>query len=222
MRVSLIIVRFSISKAMLLYKYRSIQRIEHLLDILLNERLYCAEYFALNDPFEGQFRAIVPDLDFFYTLQPKRRTVPMDIANLPLEPTKVRVCSLSRDPSDVRLWSLYADGHKGVAIEIDFAGIEASLIEVKYRTPLPEFGTTILAGTSAEEVLGYKTDHWKYEQEYRVITDQPHVSIQGRVKRVVFGVRTPVEIADLLSKVRPKEIAYVHASLDHSGLLVRT
>lgn len=41
---------------MKLYKFRSLDNIEFTFDILLNERLYCANYKDLNDPFEGIFR----------------------------------------------------------------------------------------------------------------------------------------------------------------------
>ena len=41
---------------MKLYKYRSLRRnLDFVLDILLNERLYCANYTALNDPLEGYY-----------------------------------------------------------------------------------------------------------------------------------------------------------------------
>ncbi|MGB8764645.1 MAG: hypothetical protein WCD07_07625, partial [Burkholderiales bacterium] len=36
---------------MILYKYRSFDNYEFLLDILINERLYCSIYKNLNDPF---------------------------------------------------------------------------------------------------------------------------------------------------------------------------
>lgn len=43
---------------------------------------------------------------------------PKSISELPLFENKT-VCSLTASLSDIRLWSHYADGHTGVAIEID-------------------------------------------------------------------------------------------------------
>jgi len=40
---------------MKLFKYRSLRTMEFILDIFLNERLHCAPYSELNDPFEGMF-----------------------------------------------------------------------------------------------------------------------------------------------------------------------
>ena len=43
---------------MKLYKFRSFENIEFTLDIIMNERLYCAQHKSLNDPFEGLFSTI--------------------------------------------------------------------------------------------------------------------------------------------------------------------
>ncbi|MEI8205410.1 MAG: hypothetical protein WCG03_00870 [Kiritimatiellales bacterium] len=43
---------------MLLYKYRSLENFEYVLDIILNEHLHCAPYENLNAPFEGIFKAV--------------------------------------------------------------------------------------------------------------------------------------------------------------------
>ena len=40
---------------MILYKYKSLADLEHVLDIILYERLHCSTYDKLNDPFEGLF-----------------------------------------------------------------------------------------------------------------------------------------------------------------------
>ena len=38
---------------MLLYKYRGLSSLEHTLDILVRNQLYCAEYEELNDPLKA-------------------------------------------------------------------------------------------------------------------------------------------------------------------------
>ncbi|MGD9874527.1 MAG: hypothetical protein AB7T27_09695 [Kiritimatiellia bacterium] len=37
------------------YKFKSAAQIPHALDIILNNRLYCADWSSLNDPMEGVF-----------------------------------------------------------------------------------------------------------------------------------------------------------------------
>ena len=44
---------------MIFYKFKPVEQLAHLLDIVVNERLYCEHYEALNDPFEGQFARMV-------------------------------------------------------------------------------------------------------------------------------------------------------------------
>ncbi len=207
---------------MYLFKFRSTNRFDHLMDILLNERLYCAEYPELNDPFEGQFREVIPNAPWLSKVHLPVQTRPASIEDLPFPTEEVRVCSLSSDSADVRLWSLYADGHKGVAIEIDFTGIEDQATMVRYTNPLPKFGTSLLGGASAREVLSHKSEHWKFESEYRVISEKKYFDIHGRIKRVIFGTRTPKEISDLITKLRPGAIPCVHAFLDHESLKVQT
>jgi hypothetical protein len=212
---------------MLLYKFKPISPLEHVLDVVANERLYCAPYESLNDPFEGQFQArLVRPTRFVAGSrvgEPLRRfTEKRSIAELPFGVKEMKVCSLSGAPSEVRLWSLYADGHKGLAFEFDFSGIENLVHAVKYASALPEFGDTLLTLPNPVEVLTYKTDHWEYENEYRVIGSNQHFSVEGRLKRIILGWRAPDEILDLLRKVVPAQLTIARAQLDHDAVRVHT
>ncbi len=44
------------------------------------------------------------------------------------------------------LWAHYSDGHKGVAIEVDFAGYEADLFPVDYIVELPKYADFTVLG----------------------------------------------------------------------------
>lgn len=191
---------------MLLYKYRSFDALEHLLDILVHERLYCPHYFELNDPFEGMFQHV------FYVgkngggpfnlIGPHTKQVsPGSVKDLLYSANQTRVCSLSSDVADVRLWSLYAGGHSGVAIEIDFSGLENEIHEVTYAPQLEEHSIGLLSSPTAAEILSKKTHHWHYESEYRVIGEQPYFPVKGRIRRVLFGIRAAQERMDLLKQV---------------------
>lgn len=210
---------------MLLYKYRSLSPLEHVLDIIVNQRLYCAPYEHLNDPFEGQFQTTLSAPMFFragsrvgepLVRYKQRKSIP----DLALQTNKTRVCSLSSSPTDVRMWSLYADGHKGIAFELDFSGIDEHAKQVRYTETLPEFGTTILGGAYPEEVLTCKTNHWEYEKEYRIIGSDPFFRVEGRIRRIIAGHRTSEEILELIRKVLPIEICIVRAQLDHDSVSV--
>ena len=180
---------------MILYKYRSLKNLNHVLDILHHSRLYCARYLELNDPFEGLFSASIripfqKRVKFPFFLLPETFTYTKSVDDLfHSSKDRVRICSLSSSLSEVRLWSHYADGNRGIALAIDFFGIEDSVHEVIYLEELPSYGYTLLTLPSPIEVLTRKTTHWKYESEFRIINEQDYFDIAGRLKAIYVGSR---------------------------------
>ena len=121
---------------MKLYKLRPLSNLEHVLDIVVHERLYCAPFTDLNDPFEGVYLAVthVPSI-FFPSLGTTKRSA-ATVSDVSEPASRTRVCSLSASVGDVRQWSHYGDGHRGIAIEIDFTGHESDLRKVDYLRTL--------------------------------------------------------------------------------------
>ncbi|MCW8831230.1 MAG: DUF2971 domain-containing protein [Gammaproteobacteria bacterium] len=118
---------------MKLYKFRSLDNMDYALDIILNERLYCPEYSELNDPFEGLFNQLMPgsfDSGFDNGFSTSNKTI-SNVDELLADSYHTRVCSLTSDLHDVRLWSHYADSHRGIAIELDFTNRIDDVTEVK-------------------------------------------------------------------------------------------
>lgn len=212
---------------MLLYKFKSLSCLEHVIDLLMQERLFCCEYEHLNDPFEGQFLMAVPQPILFLAGAAAvgsplvRHTMPASVPMLPVKSDRTRVCSLTCDPHDVRMWSLYADGHKGVAVEIDFSGLEASARAVTYTKNLQMVGSTLLGSDLPDDVLTRKTEHWSYESEYRVLSSEPYFHVAGRIKRVIMGFRAEPAMHALLARIAPEGAEVVRASLDHDGAAIR-
>lgn len=210
-----------------LYKFRSLENFEFLLDILLHERLYCSLYQNLNDPFEGTFVSIVKKLKGMKPgplIPPHVRVVHTKeyktIENLPIDYSKNRICSLSSDYKDVRLWSHYADGHKGVAIKIDFNGLNESLHKVEYSDQLL---TTIQKGKNIKEILPSdiltaKTKHWIYESEFRIIYNQEYYTINNKIKGILLGQRIQEYRKDLLLKIVENSIPIYTTRLNHERI----
>lgn len=210
---------------MILYKFKSLHNIEYVFDILQNQRLFCTKYTNLNDPFEGVFLTAIHMnvLGFpFINQKPYKVITPKKVEDLHIELEQTKVCSLSANFSDVRLWSLYADSHKGIAIAIDFSNIESKLHEVKYSAKLPEFGNTILTSPIPSEVLSKKTDHWKYEAEYRIIQDSDYYLINDRIKAVYTGQRVSSFHIELLKKITPVEIPIYITRLNTENVLIES
>lgn len=203
---------------MKLYKLRSLSNFERFLDIVLNERLYCAPFEKLNDPFEGLYLAVSSLSPVMLQRQGVTHCRVNSASNLDEHERYSRVCSLSANLKDVRLWSHYADGHKGVAIEIDFSGYEADVVPIHYLAEMKKYSNTILGMPFPDEVLRHKTAHWLYEEEVRIIQADPYYPIEGRITSIFLGARTSNDRKDMLYKVLPKGIAMIETKINEVTL----
>jgi len=206
---------------MKLYKYRSLTNFEFVLDIILKRRLHCSTYDSLNDPFEG----------LFVSLLGGQRRVYKSVESLFLSSVnKIRICSLSSSLSDVRLWSHYADGHKGVVFEIDFSGLESRIHPVKYCEKLPSFfdrtGTTFLtrlfSNVNPHDVLSCKTKHWEYEAEYRIFHESEYIDISNREKAVYLGNRITDNHRYYLTEIIPDEIPIFMTKINKEKIMIES
>lgn len=201
---------------MKLYKFRSLDNIEFVLDIILNERLFCASYESLNDPLEGLFFSMVDRNKRSFRYRRYK-----SVEDLPAYNSDLKICSLSKSLTDIRMWSHYANGHTGVAIEIDFSNHKSDATKVNYEIGLKKHGVKILEGNAApSEVLSYKTEHWEYEEEYRVIHADDYYSIEGRVSAIYLGIRVSDFHRKLLSKSIPQHIKLIPTALDKNEIVV--
>jgi len=180
---------------------------EYTLDILLNERLHCAVFDKLNDPFEGIFLSVMhtgaplgaaplgsTPLGGGMTIK-----TPQTISDLPI-PGGTRVCSLSASGNDVRLWSHYANGHTGIAIEIEGDKNEDYLHEVEYVDQLKEFTYSLLSSPASTDILRIKSNHWSYEKEFRIISESDFYNISGKITGIYLGIRTSEVMTKMLQK----------------------
>ena len=212
---------------MIFYKFRSLQNIEFVLDIIFNERLHCALYSNLNDPFEGLFHTITKPTNNFLSSLIKEIKTCKTIEDLYFEVEKSKICSLTKSLHDVRLWSHYADGHKGIAIEIDFSENEKNIYKVKYVPSIQEFelGKTFLGSLAINplptHVLSFKTEHWSYEDEYRIIQSENYYSISGRIKSIYTGHRISNFHLDLLKKLVPSQIPIITTNINTKDIIVQ-
>ena len=237
---------------MILYKYRSLVNFERILDIILNQRLYCSTYPELNDPFEGIFETINYRLAARAgagVFSPARTRALVELHGKTFkkaeelfggEIDKIKICSLSSDLNDVRLWSYYADGHRGVVFGIDFSGLETKIHEIQYFGKLSFgrtfLGQTLLRGLSPyEKLMGrsdsyyeltQKTNHWQFESEHRIIDEIEHLEegkhfdIKGRIKTIYLGTRISTTNRDLLTKMAKGKIPIYSTKLNEEKIIV--
>ena len=191
---------------MKLYRFRAMSSIENVLDIIVNEQLHCAPYDKLNDPLEGVFLSVIRNDSVLsnlglsgskFTLPNSPPTISQaSVTDLPFA-NQTLVCSLSATMADIRLWSHYAGGHTGVAIEIEFDEPD-ELHEIEYRDSLAEFTPSLLGGPTSSDVLRLKTRHWEYEREFRLLTTEEFYPITGRITGIYLGLRTTELLAGVI------------------------
>lgn len=219
--------------AVKLYKFRSFSPLEHLLDILVHRRLHCAKPGELNDPFEGVYLSAlyadpahlfgksVFELSVLGPGQDAKRIVSAKSLSGLEGATDLRVCSLSATLSDLRLWSLYADGLRGVAVEIDVP--TASAHRVNYVPKLPEHGMGILSSrVDPMKVLKTKTSHWRHEKEFRIIQTDEHFALGDAHIRVFVGTRISRQNFDLLRALNLDNVTIIPTLLDVDSLSVKS
>ena len=211
---------------MRLFKFRSLERTEHVLDIVFKERLHCAPYDQLNDPFEGVFLSVIQSgglgthpLGSGPLGAMGETTIAASISQLQSD-VDSRVCSLSETMNDVRLWSHYANGHRGIAIEIELEDV-APLHQVSYREKLAEFSGGFLSKQPTTiELLTMKTKHWEYEKEYRLITGSEFYDVRGRIKGVFLGLRISEVMQRLMLRSTPAHVPVFATKLNTRAVTV--
>jgi hypothetical protein len=171
------------NKRINLYKFRSSKQFGFAMDIIMHQRLYCSSWQNLNDILEGNG---LPDFQKFESGQ-------ISYNELYAQTKRLRVCSLSASYESHLLWAHYADGLKGLAIEVSVPAEHA--IEVLCLPDIDEGFPEIDDPVElARERLRRKLKCWKYEKEYRIIQLEPRfydvqvqsVIVGGRMEEALF------------------------------------
>lgn len=88
---------------------------------------------------------------------------------------KLGVACLSQKPDDILMWSHYANKHHGFCLKFDKAILESKFFcsKVRYRKKYPTFKEFLKADLVelSYVFLLSKSNHWKYEEEYRLVVD---------------------------------------------------
>lgn len=175
------------------FKFRSASQVAFALDIIINKRLFCADWKSLNDPMEGVFAYSHRTSD--------EEDVRDRVTQVIEEKQGLRVCSLSKTFDSHLLWAHYAGGFDGMAIEIELPSKHPSVRDVKYRGV---FATVNLEhpndpGAVATDILSSKYSEWKYEKEVRILQRNQWFHFDEPVKRVIAGHRMPPALFDALN-----------------------
>jgi hypothetical protein len=196
----------------LLYKFRPID--EYAIDILVNKRLYLADYRKLNDAHEGMMY-VKPGGNFNYQGHPLRLA---EFGDFEIDSMPAKLCSLSKCFSHNLLWSHYGDSHRGMAIGVELPNLEQNIIveEVVYQNAVPVSGAPVTRKDILQAFLHKSTD-WTYEEEVRIITFEPDKTyLDGiTIKEVTFGKRALNEHISMVAELlKGQDIKYFKTSYE--------
>lgn len=206
-----------------LYKFRKINA--NLLSCIINNCLYFCPPEKLNDPFDCQI-----DLTMLVKhVRPRLKDNRLKLLGLIPGAHRLRECakrvgvfSASRSNLDPRMWSHYADEHRGACLTYEFVAKDllppkfplASAGEVFYdNSPIVEFikeeasihdEEAFVAGI-IHRYFKTKDKAWAYEQESRIIRQEAGVHVfeksSLKLSQVVFGLNTSKSDKDLVMRL---------------------
>lgn len=143
-------------------------------------------YEDMNDAMEGIY--------YHYGLKP---SVLKGIKN---SKERFKICSLSKERNEPLLWSHYANGSRGVNIGLDVTGHNLDIKDIIYSGS-PTITECIDANRTAKEILGYKHESWRYENEVRVFTENNNSYVKIKIKEIILGERISQQQKSLVQKL---------------------
>jgi Protein of unknown function (DUF2971) len=158
-------------------------------------------YKDLNDPCEGlisnRFTTFIQLLGKKETRESNNLRCAFEKFLLQIE--KIGIYSLSKTYKDALLWAHYGNSHKGFCIEYDLDLLSKNYnhnFNVKYNKNIPEIGIADIANKRerykiVNKAFGYKYRGWRFEQEYRLITNDLGINNYDfkALKSIYFGLR---------------------------------
>lgn len=169
---------------MILYKFKTLENFEQITDLLLTNRIYCPTPSQLNDPLEGVLGIDINRSLAGLTADEKWDRSFRFWAHHDEEINNYRVCSFSKSPESVLMWSYYGAGHSGICLEIDLEQYSSNIHEVKYLTDLELVDRSSVLG-----LLTHKLNAWSHEEEWRWVSDNnpQHKYLRANIKSVLVG-----------------------------------
>jgi hypothetical protein len=191
-----------------LYKYKSLQNFEHFADIILNKRFYAAKFFELNDPMEG----------FFHYEQGTKD----EYLNKIIEgKEKVLICSFSKEPDNILLWSHYADGCRGACIEVEADTNDGYPMTDVYYTKrtvtFPKNRIHNLTKVIPPLLLIMKNVKWKYEKEVRMLSNNKYI-YGPKITSVLLGNRISDIAKKIILKIVPFDIPIYETDIQNNKI----
>jgi len=165
-----------------LYKFRALDGVVSFVrikEILETGKFWCSSLWHLNDPMEGIFR------------DPENKICGADLEKIWSLKNNTKICSFSGEEGlkEPLMWGYYANGFKGVAVEIEVEKSRA-IEEVDYESDIHILND--FSGDFEElkkRILTTKLKCWEHEDEYRYFFESASECSEkiGKITGVYFG-----------------------------------
>lgn len=155
-----------------LYKFQALKDendLKRLKKIIKTGKFWCSNFWDLNDPMEGVYKAFID---------------PRTIKRIFEKKSTYKICAFSGETglNNLSLWGYYANGFKGIAIEILVAEIDIKKINYVSDQIFDSHNIEVI------EILTRKLLDWQHENEYRFLTQSNKKSHKiGEITKVYFG-----------------------------------
>lgn len=190
-------------------------------NVIETGEFYCSRFWDLNDPMEGVYTSKKLNSSDFVkkTFDEKGAYV---------------ICSFSgeRALTDPLMWCHYANGFRGIAIEVTVSAQDTNILPVMYSADVP-------MSSDVRKILTTKLCAWRYECEHRyliigkpkpydigeitaIYIGHPHMALINKdgIEEKVDSVRQYRETREDVIRTIDKNISIHYAYLD--GQYVRT
>jgi len=163
---------------MKLYKFRPLandEDFDRAMQILEKGCFWCSKFSELNDPMEGIFTIkTTEDVDSI-------------INSIYNKKNKYKICSFSDESAfeNPLMWGYYANGFKGIAIELEVD--EKKVSKVEYAKDAPCLNN-LSTPRNIKKLLTTKLVSWQHEGEYRFLKeDNGNLQKIGKITAIYFG-----------------------------------
>ncbi|MFH1370860.1 MAG: DUF2971 domain-containing protein [Planctomycetota bacterium] len=196
---------------MIAFKYKSLRKFNHVADILSKKQFYASPFFKLNDPMEGLFK-----YDPIFTKKQYIKEI-KDAKGRSL------ICSFSKESTNILLWSYYADGCRGICIEVDINDVQSYGCEIKTvnysNSPISIPNDTVhLDPNIATTILSQKYKAWKHEKEIRILSPNKYIREGVSVRSVLIGLRISNDRKNEICRITPSGIPIYETYLDKTEI----
>ena len=135
---------------------------------------------------------------------------------------KLRICAFSKDRKNILLWAHYADGFKGVCIEVDLQvpqleDFEIATVEYSSRRVSFSNNSRHLVSVMPHRILSQKNSVWKYEKEVRTLSRDEYIHNGASIKSILLGLRTPEILKESIFRITPPDIPIFETYISDSN-----